>query len=181
MPGGARRMRTRCGDKQASYGPPEHAGTYAPSFTSYCKGCKPTDYVDVKSRKCEGDGCAKQPTFGYPGTKPAARWCSKCAPAGAANTVTKRCEGNRQGAPCTSIHPSFDLSGTQRKKARYCALCKVDGMVDVKTPNHCECGAVTYPCFWLGGRSREEVVLKVPQQAPRGHQQATQKSKGEGA
>jgi hypothetical protein len=92
--------------------------------------------MDVKNKKCEEDGCTKQPAFNTKGESKG-RFCADHKQDGMVDVKTKQCEQ----FGCTKI-PTFNAEG--ESKARFCADHKQDGMINVMA-TYC-IGPGGHPC-----------------------------------
>ena len=107
--------------------------------------------VNVRSKRCETEGCNSRPTFDIEGGK--GRFCKTHKKADMVNVRSKRCE--TEG--CNS-RPSFGIEGG---KARFCKTHKKADMVDVKN-KRCEAkGCDRQPSFDIeGGKGSFCVIHK---------------------
>jgi hypothetical protein len=98
---------------------------------------------DVKNKRCEHDGCKKQPHYGLPGDAQASR-CAAHKLEGMGNVKSKRCahEGCKK-------HPSYGAPGDAR--ASRCAAHKLEGMENVKSKRCEHEGCKKLPSFGIPG------------------------------
>lgn len=89
----------------------------------YCYKHKFEGMIDVKNKRCENEGCIKQPSYNYECIK-IPMYCSNHKLEDMVNVKSKKCceEG------CTK-HPSYNTIG---KIPMYCSKHKLEGMVNVK-------------------------------------------------
>ena len=114
----------------------------------FCASHKMDGMIDVKSKRCEHDGCnVMNPSFDLQGGK--GRFCASHKMDGMIDVKSKRCEHDG----CNVMKPLFDLQGG---KGRFCARHKMDGMIDVKSKRceHDGCNVIN-PVFNVeGGNGR---------------------------
>ena len=120
----------------------------------YCKTHKLVDMVNVKSKRCEHEGCESLSTvFDVKGGK--GRFCSTHKTANMVSVKGKRCE--QEG--CDSLSPVYDVKGG---KGRFCVAHKTADMIDVihKRCEQEECEK--QPCFDIaGGKGRFCAIHKL--------------------
>jgi uncharacterized linocin/CFP29 family protein len=112
----------------------------------FCKAHCLDGMVDVKSKRCEHEGCKLRPYFDIEGGK--GRFCKAHCLDGMVDVKNKRCEHGG----CKSLNPAFDVEGG---KGRFCKAHCLDGMIDVKH-KRCEYeGCKSRPNFDVeGGKGR---------------------------
>lgn len=86
----------------------------------FCKTHAPIGCFDLINKKCQKEGCIKQPSMGIPSTK-TGLFCSEHAPDGFINVVDKRCD-----EPGCDIKPTCAKSGS---KLKYCKRHAPEGFV----------------------------------------------------
>jgi hypothetical protein len=102
--------------------------------------------VNVKTKKCEYEGCDSVPSFNIKGSKKC-RFCSAHKTVEMVNVKDKRCE--YEGCGCI---PTFNIKDS--KNGRFCAEHKTNEMVDVRN-NRCEYeGCYSQPCFNIKGSKK---------------------------
>ena len=99
--------------------------------------------VDVRSKRCEEEGCSLNPAFNVEG-EARGRFCKEHKKKGMVDVKSKRCE--EEG--CAS-QPAFNVEGESR--GRFCKEHKKEGMVDVKHKRCAEEGCATRPSYGLPG------------------------------
>jgi hypothetical protein len=114
------------GRKRSSYNlPTERRGRV-------CKQRKLGGMVEVRSKRCEHEGCAARPSFNLP-TERRGRFCRAHKLEGMVDVQNKRCE--HEG--CASLNPVFNLP-TERR-GRFCGSHRLSGMVNGKNRSCAEC------------------------------------------
>jgi hypothetical protein len=89
--------------------------------------------VDVRSKRCEHEGCTSlNPRFNVP-TERRGRFCSQHKLEGMVDVRSKRCE--HEG--CTSLNPRFNVP-TERR-GRFCGSHRLPGMINIHTKKCAEC------------------------------------------
>jgi hypothetical protein len=108
--------------------------------------------INVKSKRCEHDGCGKQPNYNYEGEKQA-RFCVKHALDGMIDVKSKRCEHDGCGK-----QPVYNYEG--EKQARFCVKHALDGMVDVKNKRCEHDGCGKQPVYNYEGEKQARFCVK---------------------
>ena len=113
--------------------------------------------ANICSRKCQTEGCGKQPSFEVVGTKKG-EYCAQHAPDGMVHVRSRKCRTEGCGK-----QPSFGVAST--KPAEYCAQHALNGMVDVYRRKYRIEGCGKQPSFGVAGIKTAEYCA---QHAPDG-------------
>ena len=84
--------------------------------------------IDVLCKRCAAEGCPKQPTYNWAGSRP--QYCIRHATKGMADCKSLMC------STCEEVQATFNWTG---KRPAYCAKHAAEGMVDVKKALCTEC------------------------------------------
>ena len=92
--------------------------------------------INVKSKRCDHDGCETIPVYNYEGGKQA-RFCVVHKEEGMIDVKSKRCEHDG----CETM-PAYNYEG--EKQRRFCVVHKEEGMIDIKSKRceHDGCGTI---------------------------------------
>ena len=94
-------------------------------MTEYCKTHAPSDYVNVKSKRCKEANCSTLSTYGKGGSK-LAEYCKTHAPSDYVNVKHKRCKE----ANCSTLS-TYGKGGS--KLAEYCKTHAPSDYVNIKS------------------------------------------------
>lgn len=117
--------------------------------------------IDVRSKRCEIEGCMIRPSFNYRGQYPAIR-CSNHSCDDMVDINTRKCS-----YPECEIEPSYNIPGSTI--SIYCRTHKLNQMVDIKTKkckhSNCKtCAKFNYPGTSVGfcEKHRTKTMIKNP-------------------
>ena len=116
------------------------------SFGRFCGLHKVQGMVNLKSLRCEVEGCETIPVFDFVGGK--GRFCGKHKQTGMMNVKNKVCKYDG-----CKVNPVFDYPGG---KGKYCAVHKLPDMIDVKH-KRCEfngCSTLNPAFDYIDGKGR---------------------------
>ena len=106
--------------------------------------------VNVRSLRCAGDGCSKQPSYGVAGRK-AADYCVQHALEGMVDVCSKKCAGDG----CSKISV-YSVAGSKKKE--YCAQHALEGMVNVYSKTCAGNGCSKRPSYGITGSKKAEYL-----------------------
>jgi hypothetical protein len=101
--------------------------------------------VDIMSKRCNHDGCQKQPNYNYPG-ETTRLFCSSHKLENMVDIMSKRCEH-----PGCQTRPNYNYPG--ETTALFCSSHKLENMVDIKHKRCNHDGCQTRPTYNYPGET----------------------------